>query len=214
MHSHAPQGELFDQTTGLPSGLVYRAGFLDATEEQRLIEAIRELPLAEARYREYTARRRTAAFGLDYDFGSGALGPAPSLPPFLMALRARVAAWAGIRDGQFTQALVSEYRPGTALGWHRDVPEFGTIVGVSLGSACRMRLRPYPPRTGGGAFSLELQPRSAYALQGDARWGWQHAIAPTPGLRWSITFRTRSDAASRNASRASRPAPAATRSPR
>jgi hypothetical protein len=27
-------------------------------------------------------------------------------------------------------------------------------------------------------------------LRGDARWRWQHSIAPTTTLRWSITFRT------------------------
>ena len=33
--------------------------------------------------------------------------------------------------------------------------------------------------------------RSAYVLKGEARWDWQHAIAPTRELRYSITFRTR-----------------------
>jgi len=28
-------------------------------------------------------------------------------------------------------------------------------------------------------------------LRDDARWKWQHSIAPTPQLRYSITFRTR-----------------------
>ena len=36
----------------------------------------------------------------------------------------------------------------------------------------------------------ELAPRSAYTIRGVARWGWQHSIAPTDTLRWSITFRT------------------------
>jgi alkylated DNA repair dioxygenase AlkB len=39
-------------------------------------------------------------------------------------------------------------------------------------------------------LSLALEPRSIYLLQGEARWGWQHSIAPTPALLWSITFRT------------------------
>jgi hypothetical protein len=38
--------------------------------------------------------------------------------------------------------------------------------------------------------SVELAPRSAYVLRGEARWRWQHSIAPTPGPRWSVTFRT------------------------
>jgi alkylated DNA repair dioxygenase AlkB len=39
-------------------------------------------------------------------------------------------------------------------------------------------------------LTLELAPRSIYRLAGEARWGWQHAIAATPALRYSITFRT------------------------
>ncbi len=37
---------------------------------------------------------------------------------------------------------------------------------------------------------LDLAPRSAYILEGAARWDWQHAISPTKALRYSITFRT------------------------
>jgi len=55
-----------------------------------------------------------------------------------------------------------------------------------------MRFRPYPPRGGRdpNTFALELQPRSAYVLQGNIRWRWQHSIAPTKALRYSITLRT------------------------
>ena len=38
----------------------------------------------------------------------------------------------------------------------------------------------------------ELTPAPVIApLKDEARWGWQHSIAPTPALRYSITFRTR-----------------------
>jgi alkylated DNA repair dioxygenase AlkB len=37
---------------------------------------------------------------------------------------------------------------------------------------------------------LELAPRSAYRMQGAARWQWQHSISATRTLRYSITFRT------------------------
>jgi alkylated DNA repair dioxygenase AlkB len=88
-------------------------------------------------------------------------------------------------------ALVAEYQPGTPLGWHRDVPEFEVVGGLSLHGHARMRLRPYPHRLGDRtALKLELEPRSAYAMRGAARWKWQHAISPTKELRYSITFRT------------------------
>ena len=76
----------------------------------------------------------------------------------------------------------------------RDVPHFEMVVGLSLGGAARLRMRPFPPRRGGPILVLPLERRSAYVLKGESRWGWQHGIAPTPELRYSITFRTRRDA--------------------
>jgi alkylated DNA repair dioxygenase AlkB len=63
-------------------------------------------------------------------------------------------------------------------------------VGVSLGGTARMRWRRYPPQKGERIYDLELEPRSVYCMRDEARWGWQHSIAQTPALRYSITFRT------------------------
>jgi alkylated DNA repair dioxygenase AlkB len=117
--------------------------------------------------------------------------PAPEIPEFLQPLKARAAAWLGVDASSVRHALVAEYRPGTALGWHRDVPDFELVCGVSLAGACRMRFRPYPPKSDRkSVLSLELAPRSAYVLRDEARWRWQHSIPPTKALRYSITFRT------------------------
>jgi alkylated DNA repair dioxygenase AlkB len=35
-----------------------------------------------------------------------------------------------------------------------------------------------------------VPPRSVYLLRGPARWSWQHGVAPTKQLRYSITLRT------------------------
>src|SRR6185503_12482034 len=111
---------------------------------------------------------------------------------YLLPLREKAARWAGIAPEAFVNALVAEYRPGTPLGWHRDVPDYELVFGVSLAGHARMRLRRYPPVNPKKAdvIHLELPPRSAYVLRGVARWGWQHSIAPTQELRYSITFRT------------------------
>ena len=160
-------------------------------EESALIDAIEALPLAEARYKDYTAKRRTVSYGFDYDFSYNAVHPAPPMPEFLHPLKARAAEWLGVAAEEIRHALVAEYRPGTALGWHRDVPDFELVCGVSLGAPCRMRFRPYPPRgKTKEVLSIELAPRSAYILSADARWRWQHSIVPTRALRYSITFRT------------------------
>jgi alkylated DNA repair dioxygenase AlkB len=185
----------------LPAGMRFQEDFIDAAAEAALLAAIGGLALHEARYKSYTARRRIRSYGTQYDYDDNRLLPAEPLAPFLMPLREKVAAWAGVAPEDFGNALVAEYRPGTPLGWHRDVPDYELVAGVSLGGHARMRLRPYPPESGGKAdvLVLDLAPRSAYVLQGVARWGWQHSILPTPELRWSVTFRTRRERGSRRA---------------
>ena len=75
--------------------------------------------------------------------------------------------------------------------WHRDVGEFEIVVGVSLAGTCRMRFRRHPPEKRAKIFTLDLEPRSVYVLRDEIRWRWQHSVAPTKELRYSITFRTR-----------------------
>jgi alkylated DNA repair dioxygenase AlkB len=171
---------------------VYQAEWLSVAEEQALLQQLATLPFAGASYKEWTARRRVVSFGGRFDFERNELHGAAPLPGFLQPLRARVAAWCGLPEAGFRQALVSEYAPGTPLGWHRDAPCFGTVAGVCLAGVGRMRWRPYPPRAGQAraALTLDLPPRSAYVMAGPARWDWQHAISPTRALRYSITFRT------------------------
>jgi alkylated DNA repair dioxygenase AlkB len=188
------QRELFTAPPRLPDGLVYRPDFLSADDEAELLARIAELPLAEARYKEFTAKRRIVSYGSQYDFGASELLPAPPPPEFLTPLRERIAAWTGIPAADLVHTLIAEYRPGTQLGWHRDVPNFEDVVGVSLTGACRLRFRPYPPVKGDVKrwVTLDVAPRSAYLLRGAARWRWQHGIPPTKELRYSITFRTAS----------------------
>jgi alkylated DNA repair dioxygenase AlkB len=184
---------LFESGLPGPQGFVYQPALIAPEEEAALLDAIRGLPLQEAQFKQFTARRRTMVYGSAYDFDRNARGPAPPIPEFLMPLREKAAHWVGLPAQQFVHGLVSEYRPGTPLGWHRDVPDFEVVVGISLASAARMRLRPYRP---GGrnkredVIAMDLQPRSAYQLRDAARWEWQHSIAPTQALRYSITFRT------------------------
>jgi alkylated DNA repair dioxygenase AlkB len=185
------QAALFAEPA-LPAGFRLAPEFLTPAEEAALLAVIRELPFQEAQYKQYTARRRIVSYGGSYDFSSNELRPAGAVPEFLRDLRARIAAWIGIPSADLSHALIAEYQPGTQLGWHRDVPDFEWVTGVSLGGGARMRLRRYPHRKGSRdrALALDLEPRSAYAMTDEARWAWQHAISPTKALRYSITFRT------------------------
>jgi alkylated DNA repair dioxygenase AlkB len=187
------QAEIFPPA--LPPGLTYREDFIASDEEQQLLSEIRQLTLKESQYRQYTARRRTVNYGFSYDFTHLQSKPAPPIPEFLTPLRTRAAEWAGVRPGDFVQGLIAEYQPGTPLGWHRDVPDFEVVVGISLAGTARLRFRPYPwsPEKKSQVFALEVAPRSAYILRDQARWSWQHHVPPTKELRYSITFRTASD---------------------
>jgi alkylated DNA repair dioxygenase AlkB len=191
------QHQLFTAGSSGPEGLEFAADFLSVEDEVGLLQRITQLPLAQAQYKEWQAHRRVVSFGGSYDFSANELRSAPPIPEFLAPLRSRLAAWAGVAEAQIQQAMVAEYRPGTQLGWHRDVPDFEEIMAVSLRGAARLRLRPWPPRKGARAlFTLDLPPRCAYLLRGVARWQWQHAISPTKELRYSITFRTKARAQS------------------
>jgi alkylated DNA repair dioxygenase AlkB len=187
------QSKLFANLALLPPGLVYRPDFITPAEESALLDEIRRLPFQKAQYRQFTARRRIVSYGGTYDFSTRELLPADPSPSFLFPLRDRVALWVDIPASRFNHVLVTEYSTGTPLGWHRDAPDFEVVVGVSLAGPGLMRLRRYPPRKGrNDTLSLDLEPRSAYVLRGEARWHWQHSIPATKNLRYSITFRTRS----------------------
>jgi alkylated DNA repair dioxygenase AlkB len=189
-----PQADLFGTPAPpLPPGMRYATDFLTAEEEQHWIAFAQSLPLKEMNYKGYTARRRVLSFGGKYDYVRHRLDEGPPIPRELDPLREKVADWLGVAPDAFTQVLVAEYREGTPLGWHRDVPDFEDVVGVSLLSDCVMRFRPYPPQSPKKAdiLKIDVQPRSIYLLRGAARWDWQHSVAPTRALRYSITFRTR-----------------------
>jgi len=191
------QGLLFDLPLPLPerlpAGLVYEPDFLTTEEEAELIRTLSALPLEAARYKTYTARRRVVSYGGSFDYDANRLLPSSDLVPTLHPLRDRVARWLDIAPEALIHTLVAQYPEDAPLGWHRDVPDFEDIVGVSLGSVALLRFRPYPPvrPTRSEIVRLPVEPRSIYLLRGPARWAWQHSVAPSKALRWSITFRTR-----------------------
>src|SRR5689334_15070776 len=87
------QGELFGSKERLPEGFVYKPDFITPDEENTLLAEIISLPLSEAKYKVYTAKRRIMSYGASYDFSSNELMPAGPIPTFLHPLRERVARW-------------------------------------------------------------------------------------------------------------------------
>lgn len=183
------QASLFDDPAPGPPGFVYRSEMIDPEEEGALAEALAGLDLRPFEMRGYAARRRVAYFGRRYEESTKGLEDGPPIPDFLQPLRHRAAALAGLRPQDLVHALVNEYQTGAPIGWHRDRPAFGQVIGFSLLSPCLMRFR-RRREAGWERRSLTLEPRSAYWLTGDARSVWEHSIPPVDALRYSITFRT------------------------
>ncbi|HET8667562.1 MAG TPA: alpha-ketoglutarate-dependent dioxygenase AlkB [Terriglobales bacterium] len=181
------QPTLFELET-LPEGFIYQRDFLSDAEESELLRIVEGLDFAPFLFQGYTAKRRIVEYGFEYDFGTRKAAATRGIPEFLFPVRERAAVFAGIEPKQIVEAVVTEYPPGAPIGWHRDVPQFEVVIGLSLASSCRMRLKPY--KAGRKIVSIILEPRSIYVMRGAARWDFQHSIPGVDKLRYSITFRT------------------------
>ena len=186
----------------LPPGFYYRDDFISVAEEVALVRSIATIAFSTFEMRGVVAKRRVAFFGRSYDAVSG---PEQPIPEFLFFVRDRFAAWASLDPAAFAMALINEYREAAPIGWHRDAPQYDIVAGLSLLSACRLKLRPYvAPRLRAGnaegatarqaprktTHEIELLPRSAYLITGESRQAYEHSIPPVDSLRYSITFRT------------------------
>jgi alkylated DNA repair dioxygenase AlkB len=180
---------LFDQPDLLPQGFRYRADLLSAAEEQALVADMKDLPFKEFEFHGFLGKRRTVSFGWRYDFSRTRLERTEEIPDFLLPLRDKAAAFAGLPANAIAHALLTEYGPGATIGWHRDRPAFADVIGISLVSPCVFRFR-RKAGTGWERVSAELAPRSIYVMQGPARHQWEHSIPAVESLRYSITFRT------------------------
>ena len=185
----AAQPDLFGRFPGKPEGLVYREDFVDAEEEQALIERLAELPFRPFEFQGFLGKRETVSFGWSYRFDGSGLTPAEPIPDWLQPLRARAAAFAGVAPEAVEHALLIRYGEGAGLGWHRDRPVFGDVIGISLLAPAPLRFRRRQDEKW-QRFTLTAEPRSAYLLRGEARSVWEHSLPPVAELRYSVTFRT------------------------
>jgi len=180
---------LFDRAApSTPDGFKYQPGLISSNEEDDLLSHIRTLPFKDFEFHGFLGKRRIVSFGWRYDFGARQLQKADDIPPFLLPLQHRAAAFANLGPTELQHVLITEYAPGAAIGWHRDKAVFDEVVGISMVSPCPFRLR----RKAGSKWqraTIHLAPRSGYLLSGPARTEWEHSIPPMDQLRYSITFR-------------------------
>jgi alkylated DNA repair dioxygenase AlkB len=172
----------------LPEGFRYAPDIVPPTVQDAVLEQVRQLPFQAFDFHGFEGKRRVVSFGWRYDFSAEKLAPTEPIPPFLLPLREAAASFAGLAPERLEQLLVTEYGPGAPIGWHKDKAVFGSVVGISLLSACTFRLR----RRAGPKWervSITAEPGSAYVLSGSARTDWEHSIPPVEQTRFSLTFR-------------------------
>jgi alkylated DNA repair dioxygenase AlkB len=183
------QGDLFGIAPALPDGMRYATDVLTTEEEKTLLDMLPTLPFKEFEFHGFLGKRRVVSFGWHYDFNGDGLRQAGDLPDFLLLVRERAARFAGLAPAALEHALLLDYPPGAAIGWHKDRPAFGDVIGISLLAPCLFRMR----RKVGSTWerrSFTAEPRSAYLLRGPARNEWEHSIPPVNTRRYSVTFRT------------------------
>jgi alkylated DNA repair dioxygenase AlkB len=185
------QADLFKAATAdeLPPGFRYRPELIDRAEEQRLVAEFEKLEFAPFEFQGFLGKRRVISFGWRYDFNKGGLHKAGDIPDFLWPARERAAQFAGLKAGDLQHVLLTEYPPGSTIGWHKDRPQFDDVIGISLRSPCNFRFR----RKEGAKWerrSFTAEPRSVYLLRGQVRTEWEHSIPPLDAQRYSITFRS------------------------
>ncbi len=172
-----------------PEGIVYEPELLSASEEIELLAELETLRFDPIVLHGRAAKRTGRHYGLDYDYESRTPKPGEPVPDWLLPMRTRAAELAGHDPEELVEVLVQRYPPGATIGWHRDAPAFGTVIGVSLGGPSRLRFQ-RGKRERRRVWEVLLEPRSGYVLTGEGRRSWEHSIPPTKELRHSITFRT------------------------
>ena len=148
-----------------------------------------DLPFKPFEFHGYLGNRRLVSFGWRYDYSGARLTQAEAMPDFLAPLRASAAEFSGLAEGELVHTLVTEYAPGAGIGWHRDKKNFGKVVALSFCAPCRLRFRRKLDERW-ERRAVEVAPRSAYLLDGEARHVWEHSIPTMEKLRYSVTFRT------------------------
>lgn len=180
---------LFADAPAGPHGLVYATEFLSWEEEQQLVAQVSDLAFAPFQFHGFEGKRNVVSFGWRYGFDGSGLARTEEMPSFLLPIRARAAALAGLPEDALEQLLVIQYPAGAGIGWHKDRPVFDETIGISLLSDCRFRFRRRTER-GWDRFNLNAEARSIYVLRGESRSAWEHSIPEVDTPRYSLTFRT------------------------
>lgn len=168
-----------------PQGFHYYPDIISPKEELNLLAFFKTLNWQNIHMHGVIAKRKVVHFGLDYAYDSRTLSPTKEAPEEIKFVIDRAAICLKVKPKDIREILITYYPVGSQIGWHRDAPLFESLFGLSLGGHCSFKLRKETT-----VYNTELEPRSGYIMQGEARWNWQHHIPAVKEERYSITLRT------------------------
>jgi len=188
----SPNESKLDLTTTLEAdsieipGLTYVPEYITFEEQNQLIHAIDQQEWS------MKLKRRVQHYGYRYDYKDGSLASANylgALPDWAEHIASRLFN-DKLTEKAFDQLIVNEYQPGQGIISHVDcVPCFGnTIISLSLGSPCVMDFTHSQTQQ---KISLLLSPGSLVVMHREARYLWQHGIAPRKKDKYKGTEITR-----------------------
>lgn len=182
-----------------PSGLVLVPNFLDAESERNIVTWIDQQPW------NTTLKRRTQHYGYEYNYAGRGRAPLVSTTPIsgpLLTLAEYLRDQGVFGDSVIpSQCIINEYTRDQGIASHTDSPVFGPIiVSISLLAPTVMIFS-----RGENRILVDLPPRSALIMSGEARSEWRHEIPsrvtlthadgsteskPANYRRISLTYRT------------------------
>lgn len=181
-------------------GLLYWPEFISPDDQQMLASSLRA-SIRWSRVSPNEKARRVIHYGFAYDYTRAFdLQETECIPDHLQRISdmARFPAILGRETIRFNQLIINEYLPGQGIAPHiDDSRQFCEVIFcVSLCSGTTINFT-HPD---GRNVSKYVMPGSAYAMSGDSRYIWKHAIEPKKsdtingerikrGVRYSLTYR-------------------------
>jgi alkylated DNA repair dioxygenase AlkB len=129
---------------------------------------------------------------------TGANHPAKEIPKYLSDLASELEIKENLPNGYFNMVLINRYPNNKGLGRHRDnepeITPLSTIASISLGasrvfSITKGYTSPY--------LNLELTHGDIVMMRGRSQIDYYHAVIPSEGIRYNLTFRHNANAARR-----------------
>lgn len=176
----------------LPPGLTLIPDAITPGQEAAFLEACARCELQYYEQDPGNPRSRKS-FGWQYDIPSDRFVESEPVPADLREACEIAASHAGVTADDIIDCMVIRYEPGSLIQPHYDKGVFDRIMGLSMASDTVMVFSK-PEELGGEEIAVELPRRSLFMLAGDARFVYRHGIPRVTETRWSMSFRTLTEA--------------------